>query len=238
MSHSKRLAQKRLGCNGHSVCLTSASATCIQIGSATADQPEGPLLSTSRPRTESPTASSLRTACRIAISIRHRMGFWNDGLPTGNGSRSRSRSPSRKYYASRPSVSRSVSSIFSLGSSRAYSSSRHSRARPRSGFVARIRRFLREVYSYMRRHPLRVFLLVIMPLITGGALAKLLAQFGIRLPRSLQSMVGSNPYRSETDRYYARGGARDFTGGTALPGMGGGVGQSISSLMGIAKMFV
>lgn len=42
----------------------------------------------------------------------------------------------------------------------------------------------------------------------------------------------------ESERFYARGGARDFTGGTALPGMAGGVGQSISGLMGLAKMFV
>jgi len=84
----------------------------------------------------------------------------------------------------------------------------------------------------------KVFLLVIMPLITGGALSKLLAQFGVRLPRSLQNLAGGSRGYSETDRFYARGGARDFGGGTALPGMGGGVGESITGLMGLAKMFL
>jgi len=89
----------------------------------------------------------------------------------------------------------------------------------------------------MRRHPVKVFLLVIMPLITGGALTKLLATLGVRLPRGLQNMVGGSD-RQGGERFYARGGARDIGGGTALPGMGAGVGESISSLMGIAKMFI
>ena len=163
------------------------------------------------------------------------MGFWNDGIRD----RSRSRSPSRKaYYASRPSYSRSASSFFSsFGGGSSSRGHHHSRARPRSGFINRIRRFLREIYSYMRRHPLKVFLLVIMPLITGGALAKLLAQVGIRLPPGLHRMMGGTT-RQTTERYYSRGGARDFEGGTSLPGMSSGVGDSISSLMGIAKMFI
>jgi len=91
----------------------------------------------------------------------------------------------------------------------------------------------------MRRHPLKVFLLVIMPLITGGALAKLLAQVGIRLPPGLHRMMGGmTTSRQTTERFYSRGGARDFEGGTSMPGMSSGVGDSISSLMGIAKMFI
>ncbi|KAI9877246.1 MAG: hypothetical protein M1823_007134, partial [Watsoniomyces obsoletus] len=122
------------------------------------------------------------------------MGFWNDGIRSS--SRSRSRSPSRRksssHYASRPSYARSASSFFSLGgggggSSRGYSSSR---ARPRSGFINKIRKFLRDLYSYMRRHPVKVFILVIMPLITGGALTKILSQFGVRLPRGLEQFAG------------------------------------------------
>ncbi|EHY52302.1 hypothetical protein ABEF92_000540 [Exophiala dermatitidis] len=163
------------------------------------------------------------------------MGFWNDGIR--DRSRSRSRSPSRKtyYFASRPAYSRSASSFFSFGGG---SSRGHARPRPRSGFINRIRRFLREIYSYMRRHPVKVFLLVIMPLITGGALTKLLAQFGVRLPRGLENLAGGRGYRQESERFYARGGARDFSGGTSLPGMGGGVGESISSLVGIAQKFM
>ena len=78
-------------------------------------------------------------------------------------------------------------------------------------------------------------MLVIMPLITGGALTKILSQFGVRLPQGLEQLVGGN---RGSQRYYARGGARDFDGGASLPGMGGGMGESISSLLGIAKMFL
>lgn len=170
------------------------------------------------------------------------MGFWNDGIR----SRSRSRSPSRRsnaggggYYGSRPSYSRSASSFFSLGGGSNYNRSSRghsSRARPRSGFINRIRHFLRQIYEYMRRHPVKVFFLVIMPLITGGALTKLLATVGLRLPRGLENLAGGQ--RGSAERYYARGGARDFPGGSALPGMGGGVGESLGSIMSIAKMFM
>ena len=37
---------------------------------------------------------------------------------------------------------------------------------------------------------MKVFMLVIMPLITGGALTGLLARFGIRLPGGLEKMFG------------------------------------------------
>jgi hypothetical protein len=87
----------------------------------------------------------------------------------------------------------------------------------------------------MRRHPVKVFFLVIMPLLTGGALTKILAQFGVRLPRGLENLAGE---QRTTERFYARGGARDFGSGSALPGMGNGVGDSIGSLMGMAKMFL
>ena len=81
-------------------------------------------------------------------------------------------------------------------------------------------------------------MLVIMPLITGGALTKILAQFGVRLPRGLESMVGSSMSRGGDDRFFSRGGARDYEGGSALPGMGGGMGESLGSLIGIARAFM
>ena len=102
--------------------------------------------------------------------------------------------------------------------------------------MARLKKFLRDIYSYMRRHPVKVFLLVIMPLITGGALTKILAQFGVRMPRSLEALAGGQ--RGGQDRFFARGGARDFQGGSALPGMGGGMGESLGSLLGIARAFM
>ena len=146
-----------------------------------------------------------------------RMGFWNDGF--------RSSSP---RHSSRASTSRG----YGYGSS--------SRARPRSGLIEKTRRFLRKVYDYMRRHPLKVFMLVIMPLLTSGALVTLLSRIGIRLPRNIESMFGSAGSRGigAGGRYFARGGARDFGGGTALPGMGGGIGQSVSGVMKLAQMFM
>lgn len=96
----------------------------------------------------------------------------------------------------------------------------------------------------MKKHPMKVFFLVIMPLITGGALTKILSTVGIRLPPSLQRMVGSNATRgySSTERFYARGGARDFDAGTNLPGMDsgglGGLGESAAGIMKMAKLFM
>lgn len=167
------------------------------------------------------------------------MGFWNDGIRSPSPSR-RSSSGKKTYYASRPAYGRSSSSFFSSftgggGGSRSYYSS--SRARPRNGFIAKLRRFLRDIYNYMRRHPIKVFMLVIMPLITGGALTKILAQFGVRMPRALESMVGGVS-RGGEERFYSRGGARDYEGGSALPGMGGGMGESLGSLIGIARAFM
>lgn len=89
----------------------------------------------------------------------------------------------------------------------------------------------------MRRHPVKVFILVVMPLITGGALAKLLGQFGIRLPRGLDQLVGARGM-GDAERFYARGGARDFGSGSALPGMGGGIGEGLGAVLGIAKNFI
>lgn len=42
----------------------------------------------------------------------------------------------------------------------------------------------------MKKNPLKVFMLVIMPLITGGALTGLLHKFGIRLPAGMEKLFG------------------------------------------------
>ena len=162
------------------------------------------------------------------------MGFWN---PSSSSESSRGHSSRSRRPRSTRAVSNNPFNFFA--SSRSFGSS--SRARPRSGFVARVRRFLLDVYSYMRRNPAKVFFLIILPLITGGALTKLLSVVGIRLPRSMENLMGQFGGRRgvvEQERFYSRGGARDFGGGSALPGMAGGVGESISGLMGLAKMFI
>ncbi len=110
--------------------------------------------------------------------------------------------------------------------------------------VAKLRKWLRDLYYYMRRHPVKVFFLVIMPLITGGALTKILSTAGIRLPPQLERMLGSNMNRgySQSERFYSRGGARDFGGGTSLPGMTsggiGGLGDSAAGIMKMARLFM
>lgn len=85
------------------------------------------------------------------------------GIPTGNHSNS-GRSPS--YY----------------------------KRSPRPNFVTRVvkrlKRLLRDLVYYAKRHPLKVFMLVVMPLVTGGFLTALLAKFGLKLPGVLTQMIG------------------------------------------------
>ena len=85
---------------------------------------------------------------------------------------------------------------------------------------------IRHLYEYARRHPTRVFLMVL-PLITGGALAGILKQFGIRLPPSLSRMMSG---LGEGRRSYGGGSARGY-------GDGGG-GGGVESVMKIAQMFM
>ncbi|KAK3300794.1 uncharacterized protein B0H64DRAFT_449288 [Chaetomium fimeti] len=74
------------------------------------------------------------------------------------------------------------------------SSSSHYRRSPRPGFIARLlkklKRLFRDLLYYAKRHPTKVFMLVLMPLITGGALTALLARVGLRLPPFVERMLG------------------------------------------------
>ncbi|KAH7027460.1 uncharacterized protein B0I36DRAFT_350987 [Microdochium trichocladiopsis] len=74
------------------------------------------------------------------------------------------------------------------------SSSSYYRRQPRANFVQRaikyLKKLLRDLVYYAKRHPMKVFMIVIMPLITGGALTALLATFGLRLPPSVERMLG------------------------------------------------
>ena len=45
-------------------------------------------------------------------------------------------------------------------------------ARPIERLIYKLKHFLRELWYYLRRNPTKVFFLVIMPLISGGALAQ------------------------------------------------------------------
>ncbi|KAI0555133.1 hypothetical protein F4679DRAFT_152897 [Xylaria curta] len=98
-----------------------------------------------------------------------------------------------KHNASRGSFfnlgNSSTRSFFSAGRSPSY----YKRS-PRANFMTRaykkLKRLLRDLVYWAKRHPVKVFMLVIMPLITGGALTALLARFGLRLPAGIQRMLG------------------------------------------------
>ncbi|KAI0391118.1 hypothetical protein F5Y17DRAFT_24210 [Xylariaceae sp. FL0594] len=98
-----------------------------------------------------------------------------------------------KHNASRGSFfnlgNSSTRSFFSIGRSPSY----YKRS-PRANFMARaykkVKRLLRDLIYWAKRHPMKVFMLVIVPLITGGALTALLARFGLRLPAGIQRMLG------------------------------------------------
>ena len=92
---------------------------------------------------------------------------------------------------------------------------------------------------------MKVFMLVIMPLITGGALTGLLAKFGIRLPGGLDKMFGGAKGGMGGGVGVGRGfdGGMQFERGGAQGGLGalGGLASVMSGAggaMNIAKMFM
>jgi hypothetical protein len=118
---------------------------------------------------------------------------------------------------------------------------------------SKLRRLLRDLLYYLKKHPMKVFMLVIMPLITGGALTGLLAKFGIRLPGGIEKMFGAAAGGSMGGGY---GVGRDSRGHMqfertkvegplgGLGGLGEGIGSVVGGLGGIggavslAKMFM
>lgn len=107
-----------------------------------------------------------------------------NGYGGGSGSR-RSKSPS----------------IFSTSSS-------SRRAKPRAGFVQRVVRYvkklLHDIHRYARHHPIKTFLVVIVPLFVSGVLQKLLGMIGVPLPRrSLGKLAGPGPGESLTDHIWS-----------------------------------
>lgn len=85
--------------------------------------------------------------------------------------------------------------------------------------MRKIKKLFRDIMHYMKRHPMKVFFLVILPLITGGVLQKLLASVGIRIP-GLAAL--------------SKGGGG---GGSHDPLSGEGIAGGVSGLMSLAKAF-
>ncbi|KAI6250534.1 hypothetical protein HI914_01887 [Erysiphe necator] len=114
-------------------------------------------------------------------------------------------------------------------------SSSYYRRSPRSKYLARtfkkLRRLLRDLIYYMKRHPYQVLVLVILPLLFSGTLAKLLAKFGIRLPVGLKKAlkivsesVGKRKLISDNNSWSS-------TTGSILGGLGG-----LGGVIGLLKM--
>ncbi|KAH8891871.1 hypothetical protein GQ53DRAFT_719621 [Thozetella sp. PMI_491] len=168
---------------------------------------------------------------------------------------------SRASFFSLPGGNASRGSFFGLGRSPSY----YKRS-PRPNFMQRaykhLKRLLRDLVYYAKRHPVKVFMLIIMPLVTGGALTALLARFGLRMPAGLERMLGIAAKASTGDGLglvgeavkMASGGfghshveiERGRNGGmqwerrsVERDGGGGGAGGGWSDgLMGVAKMFL
>lgn len=124
----------------------------------------------------------------------------------------------------RPSSARSSSSYTR--------SSSYYKRRPRSGYInrilAKLKHLLRELYYYARRHPAKVFFLVVMPLISGGVLAKLAAIAGVRLPAALGGMGTARDYGAYGGYY----GSAGYGGGST------GLGDGMGGLMKIVQAFM
>ncbi|KAI9724401.1 MAG: hypothetical protein M1812_000469 [Candelaria pacifica] len=123
---------------------------------------------------------------------------------------------------------------FSPNSPRRSSYSRSSsyyKRRSRDGYITRmlhqLKRIFRDLMNYARRHPVKVFMLVIMPLITGGAAASLLKMFGIRLPGGLAGLMGAGRGHESGYSSYSRGASSDMFGG-----------GNLGSMLRVAQMFV
>lgn len=150
-------------------------------------------------------------------------------------------------HSRRPSYSRtySTSSRHSHSSHRSYSPSGSSyyKRRPRDGYISRLisklKHLFRELWYYFRRNPVKAFVFVIMPLISGGVLAGFARQFGIRLPGFLMgnaARAGGGYYGSAG--YGGVSGMSEGLGGLGKMAMGMGGAGGLGSLMSIAKNFM
>lgn len=102
--------------------------------------------------------------------------------------------------------------------------------------VRKIKRLFRKMVRYAQHHPFKVFLLVIVPLITGGVLQKLLGMVGIRMPRALSGLLGNGAGGMTGGGGGGDGYYRD--GGSGGSGAGEGLKESVNGLVSLAKMFL
>lgn len=144
-----------------------------------------------------------------------------------------SSSSSKHHSSSRPGYARSYAGSSYSSSSRHHSSTSRYKRSPRDGYIsylyAKFRELLRKLYSYARRHPFKIFFMVIMPLVSGGVLHKLARKFGVNLPDmgSGHGARGGNSGGAHSGGYYGSEGYGGRDGGS---GGGGGGGLNIQSV--------
>ncbi|KAL5596955.1 hypothetical protein BROUX41_006372 [Berkeleyomyces rouxiae] len=149
---------------------------------------------------------------------------------SSSADRSRSRGPAASFVGSFFNMaggnnSRSGSSHWGANNSKSsfFGASRPSyyKRSPRAGFLARaykqLKRILRDILHWTKRHPLKVFMLVIIPLITSGALVALLARFGLRIPAKLEHLLRTGARAASGDALGAVGDAMRMTSAGGAP---------------------
>jgi uncharacterized membrane protein YgcG len=88
---------------------------------------------------------------------------------------------------------------------------------------------LRELWYYARRHPMKAFFAVVVPLLSaGGAIHGLMRQFGVKVPG-----MDGGARRMGGGYYGSSGYGRDSGGGGLMDSMGG-----MGGVMQIAKAFM
>ncbi|QDS67573.1 hypothetical protein FKW77_003468 [Venturia effusa] len=138
--------------------------------------------------------------------------------------------------SSRPGYARS-----SGGHSSSSRSASYYKRRPRDGYIARLvhklKHLFRELIYYARKNPAKVIFLLI-PLISGGVLAGVARQFGIRLPGFLQGKGAGGGHGARGGYYGSRGyEGHEDGGGMGLGGLGALAGGA-GGLMSVAKAFM
>ena len=195
--------------------------------------------------------------------------FGGSSSTYGGTSRQRSHSHTRStsgrsgYYA-RPSNTHARSSGSSFfggaaGSNNHHQSSRgffssngsggssHYKRRPRDGYITylvnRLQRLLRDLWQYFRRHPVKAFFAVIVPLISaGGAVGGLIKAMGIRIPPGMSSVFATGGSSRGGGGYYGSrgygGSSSSGFGGMFGGGGGGGLMDNAGEIFKIARMFM
>ncbi|PVH95728.1 hypothetical protein DM02DRAFT_473651, partial [Periconia macrospinosa] len=127
-------------------------------------------------------------------------------------------------------------------SSRHHSSTSRYKRSPREGYIQylwhKFKHLMRQLWSYARRHPFKVFFMVIMPLISGGVLTKVARSLGVNIPEGAAAAGGAQGGRAPQGGYY---GSEGYGGGERGGEGGGGlniqsVASGIGGLASLAKM--